>query len=253
VDIDAYSLFLRGREQALLLTASGNVGARKLLARAIAISPDFAAAHACVAFTHVDDYIMGYGAEPERSLETGLSIARRACGLDDEDAYAHAIHSIALLWNRRHDEALAEARRSLALAPSSAEGCMQLSTTQYYLGDIDGALRTLEAYMQLDPLYPEIALYFLAEAQAAAGLFDAAVATLRRRLERNPVSETSYVLLASCYGHLGRIAESRAAWAEALKIAPDLSLERRRTILPYRNPEILERRLEGLRRAGISV
>jgi len=70
---------------------------------------------------------------------------------------------------------------------------------------------------------------------------------------RNPASETSYALLASCYGHLGRIAEARAAWAEVMKIAPDFSIERRRRILPFKNPEVFERRLEGMRKAGIPV
>jgi len=49
IDVEAYNLFLRGREQALLQTKSNNAEARTLLERAIAISPDFAAAHAYVA------------------------------------------------------------------------------------------------------------------------------------------------------------------------------------------------------------
>ena len=107
--------------------------------------------------------------------------------------------------------------------------------------------------MRLDPLYKDIALYFLAEARISLGQFDEAVAALKQRLVRNPASETSYALLASCYGHLGRIAEARAAWAEVMKIAPDFSIERRRRILPFKNPEVFERRLEGMRKAGIPV
>lgn len=107
--------------------------------------------------------------------------------------------------------------------------------------------------MRLDPLFPEVALYFLAQAQAALGHFEAAVATLQQRLQRNPHSETSYALLASCYGHLGQIAESREAWAQVLRIAPKFSLERRRRILPFGNPEIFEQRLEGMRKAGLRV
>jgi len=102
-------------------------------------------------------------------------------------------------------------------------------------------------------LHPEIALYFLAEAQAASSRFDAAVTTLKRRLERNPKSETSYALLASCYGHLGRVEESREAWAQVLRIEPGFSLEWRRRVLPYRTPEIFERRIEGLRKAELQL
>jgi TolB-like protein/Flp pilus assembly protein TadD len=253
VDLEARNLFLRGREHAYLLTANGGAEARKLLERAIAISPDFAAALAFIAFTLVEDYVMGRGDDPQRSLESGLAIARRACALDDQDPYAHWSLSMALLWSRQHDEAMVAVRDSLALAPNLADGHMQLANLQYYMGDIEGALKTLDTYMQLDPLYPEIALYFLAEAQAASGHFDDAVATLKRRLERNPNSATSYALLASCYGHLGRIEESREAWAQVLRNEPGFSLERRRRVLPYRTPEIFERRIEGLRKAGLQL
>jgi len=253
VDLEARNLFLRGREHAYLLTANGGIEARKLLERAIAISPGFSSAMACIAFTLVSDYIMGRGDDPQRSLEAGLAIARRASAVDDQDPYAQVWLSLAMLWSRQHDEAMVAVRRGLALAPSHADGHMQLANLQYYMGDVEGALKTLGTYMQLDPLYPEIALYFLAEAQAASGQLVAAVGTLKRRLERNQNSETTYALLASCYGHLGQIEESREAWAQALRIAPGFSLERRRRILPYKTPEIFDRRIEGLRKAGLPV
>ena len=196
---------------------------------------------------------MGRGDDPQRSLESGLAIAQRACAVDDQDPYAQVWLSLALLWNRQHEEAMVAVRRGLALAPNLADGHMQLANLQYYMGDIEGALKTLDTYMQFDPMYPEIAPYFLAEAQAASGQFDAAVTTLKRRLERNPKSETSYALLASCYGHLGRIEESREAWAQVLRIEPGFSLERRRRILPYKTPEIFELRIEGLRKAGLQL
>ena len=173
--------------------------------------------------------------------------------MDDEDPYAHFVLSLVLLWRREHDRALAEVQRCLALAPSSAEGHLQLASTQYYCGDPAGSLETIKAYMRLDPLYPEFALYFLAQAQHSLGQFDAAVATLKRRLERNPHSETTYALLASCYGHLGQITESRSAWAEVMRIAPDFSVERRWRIMPFKNPDDFEHRIEGMLKAGLPV
>jgi tetratricopeptide (TPR) repeat protein len=182
-----------------------------------------------------------------------LEIAKRAIAMDDEDPYAHFILAEALLWHREHDKAFSEVQRCLALAPSSAEGHLAKANIQYYRGDAAGSIDTLNAYMRLDPFFREVTLYFLAQAQEALGQFDAAVATLTQRLERNPNSPTSYALLAACYGHLGRIAESRAAWVELMKIAPDFSMERRRRILPFRNPDMFERRLEGLRKAGLPI
>jgi predicted Zn-dependent protease len=123
----------------------------------------------------------------------------------------------------------------------------------YYSGDPLRAIDTLNAYMQLDPLYPPLALHFLAQAQHSLGQYEAAVQTLKRRLEREPNSETGYALLASCYGHLGQIDESGSAWAQVMRIAPDFSVERRWGILPFKNPAGYAHRVEGLRKAGLPV
>jgi adenylate cyclase len=253
INVEAYNLFLRAREQALLQTKSSNVEARALLERAIAISPDFAAAYACTAFTRLSDYIIGKGEAAEQSLQTSLELATRAVAMDDDDPYAHFVLSLVSVWRREYETAHAEVRRCLALAPSSAEGLLQLANLQYYEGDPSGALDTLNAYMRLDPLYPGLALHFVAQAQHSLGQYEAAVQTLKRRLERDPKSETAYALLASCYGHLGQIDESRSAWAQVMTIAPDFSVDRRWGILPFKNPASYAHRVEGLRKAGLPI
>jgi TolB-like protein/DNA-binding response OmpR family regulator len=251
VTTEAYNLFLRGREHAWLVTRSGNIEARNLLVAAVAIQPDFAAALAFIAFTHVNDYINGWAEDPERSLPASLEIAERAIEIDDEESQAHFAAAIARLFLRDHDRALAEAQRCVALAPNFAEGHLAIAHILFYSDNASAAINMIDAYMRLDPLYKEFALYFLAEARLALGQFDEAIAALKQRLERNPNSETSYALLAACYGHLGKVAEARSAWAEVMRIAPDFSIERRRRILPFKSPEAFEHRIEGMRKAGL--
>ena len=253
VDLEAYNLFLRGRERAWIPTRSGNIEARNLLGRAVAIDPDFAAAQAYLAFTYFNDYVNAWAASPEQSLQTGLEIARRATAIDGEDPQAHFALAVGFLWHREYDKALAEARRCLALSPNSAEGHLATARIQMYSGNASDAITTINAYMRLDPLYSVIALHFLAEAHVALGHFEEAVVALKERLERDPNSESSYALLASCYGHLGRIAESRAAWAEVMRIAPDFSMEGRRRVTPFKNPDSFERQIGGLRKAGLPI
>ena len=253
VSIEAHNLFLRGREQAYKTTAEGNSIARQLLDQAIELSPTFASAHAFVALTHIDDYVMGWVEHPERSLEFGVAIARRAYDFEPDNTEVLPIMSMALQWSRRLDESLEFAQRCLQVAPNFAMGWLQLANLLHYLGDEEESLRVLDRYFELDPLYPNVALYFKAEAEFALGRYQDAVATLRQRLTRNPRSQTSYALLASCYGHLDRMEDASAAWSEVLKIEPGFSLERRRKILPYKNPETFEQRIEGLRKAELQV
>ena len=105
--------------------------------------------------------------------------------------------------------------------------------------------------MRLDPHYPDMWLHFQAVCRFMLGRYDEAAALIERRIARNPQTDISRVLLASCHGHLGRIEEARAAWREALRVNPDYSFEQRRKVLPYRDPADIERIAEGLRKAGV--
>ena len=253
VDVEAYELFLRGREQSSASTRAGNIAAHGLLGRAIAIDPEYAAAHALIAFTHVLDYVNAWTSDPEHSLRIGLELAQQVVQMDEEEPHGHFALAMAYMWSRDLDQAQVEAQRCLALSPNSPDGLRVMAHVQIFSGDPAGALDTLDAYMRLDPHYPEIALQFLADARFSLGEFGQAIAALEQRLARNPRSETAYALLASCYGHLGQSADCRTAWEQALRINPGFSIERRRRVLPFRNPEDFERRLEGLRKAGLTV
>jgi adenylate cyclase len=251
--VEAYELFLRGRELTWAHTKACNIAALNALERAVAIDPDYAAAHARMAFIHVIDYVNGWGEAPEQSLATALRIANKVIETAPDEPDGHYALSVASTWSRDLDRALAESARCLELSPSSAEGHLAAAQALTFYGDPSAALKTLEAYMLLDPLFPEIAFYFVAEARFARGEFALAAAALEKRLARNPQSETSFALLASCFGHMGRLEEGRQAWEQALRTNPQFSVERRRRILPFRNPADFERRVEGLRMAGISV
>ena len=165
INVEAYNLFLRGREQGWLATKSGNIEARNLLGRAVTISPEFAAAHAFIGLTYVNDYVNGWAEIPERSLQSGLEIAERAVQLDETEPEGHHAVAVAFSFHRQLDRALAEARRSVALAPNFAHGHQTIARLLTFSGDANGAIHTLEAHLQLDPLYPNLILYFLAEAR----------------------------------------------------------------------------------------
>src|SRR5262249_17479610 len=102
-----------------------------------------------------------------------------------------------------------------------------------------------------DPNYDDVLLHFLAQAYFGLGRYEDAAAALKRRLVRKPDTDISRVLLAACYGHLGRAEEAQTLWQEVLRINPDYSLEHRRRVLPYKDPADFERVVDGLRKAGL--
>ena len=61
------------------------------------------------------------------------------------------------------------------------------------------------------------------------------------------------MLLASCYGHLGRAEDARITWAELLKVNPDFSLTQRARVLPYKDPADFQRIAEGFGQSRVAV
>jgi adenylate cyclase len=105
--------------------------------------------------------------------------------------------------------------------------------------------------MRLDPHYPDMLLHFLAQANFSLGKYEIAAEQLVERIARNPGTDASRMFLASCYGHLGRAEEARAAWAELLKVNPDFSVMQRARVLPYKDPGDFQRIVDGLAKAGL--
>ncbi|TIM24375.1 MAG: adenylate/guanylate cyclase domain-containing protein, partial [Mesorhizobium sp.] len=250
-NVEAYDYFLRGRELWHRLTKETNVAARDILQRAIELDPNFASAHAFLALTHGLDYLNRWSPSPPTSREQAEELATRAVALDERDPSAHWALSIIELYSRRHDVAISEAQRAIDLNPNFAEGHVCLGEALYYSGRADEARTYFDRAKVLNPYFPDVLLHFQALASFQLGRYEQAVGLLKERLTRNPVTDVSRALLAASYGHLGRFDEARAAWQEVLRVNPEYSLEYRRKVLPYKNPEDFELVVEGLRTAGL--
>src|SRR5262249_31878225 len=102
-----------------------------------------------------------------------------------------------------------------------------------------------------DPLYPPMMLHFLAQTNFSLGRYDTAAQQLVDRIASNPGTDASRMLLASCYGHLGRAEDARATWAELLKVNPAFSLMQRARVRPYKVAGDFQRIAEGLTKARL--
>lgn len=178
-------------------------------------------------------------------------LARRAVSLDDKDPFAHLQLGFVHLWEGRHEMAIAEGKNAIALDPNFAHARFDLAWFLHYAGQSEEALDRLDEAIRLDPHFPDWVLHARALACFMLGRYEDAASAPKRRFIRNPNTDISHVLLAACYGHLGRHAEAQRAWREALRINPDYSLEHKRKVLPYKSPEDFERIVDGLRKAGV--
>lgn len=250
-NLEAYQLYIRGREQTWLHTRASNAAAMRLFEQAIAIEPDYPAAKASIAFLHFLSFVNGWADDPPAALARARALADAVIAFDPEEPLGHFALAVTCSWQKELDLSLAAAQRCLELAPGSVDGHLPAARSLIFMDRAEEAIAHIQTALRLDPLCPEIALHFLAEAHMSRGDYPAAAEALQKRLARNPDSATAQALLASVLGHLGEAEAARRAWAETLRLDPTWSIERRRQILPFRDPAQFERRVEGLRLAGI--
>jgi adenylate cyclase len=139
----------------------------------------------------------------------------------------------------------------IALDPNFAQGYSATGLALTYAGRASEALEPFAMAMRLDPHYPTMVLHFVAQAHFSLGQYEAAAQLLVDRIARNPGTDSSRMLLASCYGHLGRAEDARAAWAELLEVNPEFSLMQRARVLPYKEASDFQRITDGLAKAGL--
>ncbi len=241
--LQAYDLYLLGRSYFNQLNEAGFERAIELFEQAIAIDPGFAQAYAGIA----DSYAvltMGWGrppvevfprvreaAEEALRLDPTLPEAHASLGVvrllyewkvaDAEAAFRKAIeldpnsanarHWLALcsMSRARHEEALEEIHRALALDPLSPHINLNVGYVLYVAGDHQGAVDHYQNVLKILPNHPLLHA-FRGVAQAQLGNLAEAIADLERGVELAgddnliPLPYLGYV-----YGLAGREADAR--------------------------------------------
>ena len=98
-----------------------------------------------------------------------------------------------------------------------------------------------------------MSLHFMGRALLALGRYDEAEIAFKRRVALMPNTDMSRFYLACLYGLTGRQEEARRYWKETLEVNPNFSIDHLRRTLPYKDPTLLDRLVEGLRSAGVAV
>jgi adenylate cyclase len=126
------------------------------------------------------------------------------------------------LLQGKHGEAVAEARISIELAPSSAD-ISSIAAFVFCCSDLaEEAIVETEKTLQLHPNHPAYYLGNLGTAYRLAGRFDEAIAAFKAFDERN--AGFGLIDLVILYQQLARSKEAESAAAQLLTLRPQFSV-----------------------------
>jgi len=251
-DLGAWELVARARAHSWRLTRPDYQTAIDFLKRAVETYPDYAAAQGLLGFCLVFAAHMGW-VDRDEGVPTGRRHAARAIALDDRDPWGHIALGYCALMERRTEESLAALRRAVDLNPSSAAAHSVLSHCLAFAGLDREAIEHGEDAIRLSPLDPEMAWFLggIAVAHYVAGRFAEAARCTAEALRLRPGFQGAQRLRCASLAQAGRVDEARSFLATVRREQPQLSIDWIRASVPYQTPELMERFLEGMRKAGL--
>ena len=223
-DVEAYELYLRGREFFHRTTRSMLRLARRQFVAATERDPEFARAYAGIA--NCDTRLASWYGEPIPT-EDIIANADKAIGLDPNLPDAHAARGIALSAAGRDPEAVAAFERAIELDPQNFEA-------QYFFGHHSIKMRRYELAIELMTRAGELnpddvqSLSLASTAHRALGhdeqfreVAHQAIRRGERVIARQPENSRAAQMTFSCYGSLGDRDNAMRLIDHALAIDPD--------------------------------
>lgn len=244
---DAYSLFLRGREQILQLSPGACDAAMELFEKAAIENPSYARAQAYLSRGHSLRWKYGWTTDRDASLEAATRIAARAVDIDANDPRAHAELGWVSLYRREHERSIAAYARALQLNPSDADIIAEHADVLKHNGQADEALMRFERAIRLNPYQADPYLKDLAHTHFVREDFDAALETISK-MSRPELARR--VMIAS-HALLGHVSEAREQADLLLRDYPRFDVDTWIDMVPDRLPAHSELFKEGLKRAGL--
>ena len=247
-----YDLYLRALPYAFTPMPEDADKALPLLGKAIGLAPDYAAAHAIIAWCHEARYLRG-GVQEETRL-AALHHARLAIAKGSDDAAALATAGFVIaVCGRDYETALTAFDRSFALSSSLALAPGFSSLVRAWKGDDAIAVEQANRALRLSPFDPLIYLPYLGLAYAhfAAGRFEEMVSAANLATQSNPRFTPPLILLAAALGCLDRSEDAKTVVQRLLELEPGITVSSAIRSARYENPENIAALGSALRKAGL--
>jgi TolB-like protein/class 3 adenylate cyclase/Flp pilus assembly protein TadD len=219
---------------------------RSLLAR----NPNWPTAYPMLSVSYVQQWGSQQSQDPH-TLTQAVEAAQRAVTLNNSYWAAHSALGLSYLFQRQHDQAIAELEQTIAVDASWAEGYASLAMALGFAGKSDEAVRMAEEALRRQPSVVDLHLAPVGTAYYLAGKPAEAIAPLKQYLSRYPNILNAHLTLAAVYSELGKETEAKAEATEVLRLNPKFSLEVHKERALIKDPATLERHIAALRKAGL--
>ena len=248
--IEAYDLYLKGRERYFRYTPDGLKDAIENLKAAIALDPGFADAHAYLAYFYTAVRTLKF-----IEMDDPMTLAERSARRAVEIAPDSALSNTWLAWvyglRGMHGQAYTLFERALKIEPELPEIYTYYGSICIYGGRPEKALELSERALELQPFAPPSWDFHVGQAYHVQGNFDKAISKYEQARSRIPKFTSLRLHMAAAYWEAGKFQEAQNEVTSVLEIAPGYELSMAAENYPYVKGDLRDRFLSALKSAGI--
>jgi len=243
-NLSAYENTLRGQHLMHNYAERDYAAARQFFEHAIRLDPNFARAHAWMAYVEVSAF--NWNMSPGK-LDHALRTGEAALALDDHESKSHLAVGVARLFRSEHDKAEYHLGRAAELNPNDDLIMIEKSRYLMYSNEPMEGVTTARQAMRQNPYHPNWYWNILGRCFHTAKHYKEAASALERI--RTP-QFWNHAYMTVCYSELGQSDKAAKHLNAVLTLKPDFTVAEFATVLPYRDEQVLQDFIAGFQRAG---
>ena len=251
--LDAWASYQRGLWHLYQYTAKDNAQGIAFMERAVVLDPEFAPAHAGLAFALYYHVLLGFSDDREACLVRAHEEGKRAVMLDASDPFAHVALSRTYTIRGEHDTAIHHCDRAISLNPSFSKAHFGRAHSLWMSGRAEEALPSNAEAMRLSPHDPLMWAFMASRSIALTllGRYEEGLDWARRALQHPNTALFASVAEMAALGHLGREDGAAEALERARRFKPDVTTGFVLEVLPITDSDYRARFTDGLHKAGL--
>jgi len=251
--VEAYDSYIRGNDLYTTITKEGNVLARRMFRRAIDIDPNFSEAYSAIALTYIDDYRNNWVEDPLAAVDRAFDFSNRAIAIDKNAAVAYMVLAYSNLYGKKKPEqAIASAEQAIKLYPSYADAYAVMASAYSFIGQPDVAVPLTQYAIRLNPGSSHVYFANLGRDNYFLGNLDEAVKYLETATYRNANYLNAHLYLAAAYARRGQLSDAGWEVEQIRTLDPKFSLDYWASTQPYHSEKRLSQMVSDIRKAGLS-
>ena len=251
-NVEAWTYWVQGLSHFHRAVTKENVSSARLYwEKALALDPGSAALRAMLGLVLCLGARFGWWDDCEAALVEARAYADTALEIDPSNADAHVTSGVLFWVQKRYDEAVADARRAIQLAPGSADVADLASHILAPSGYPEEAIPQTQKAIALNPNHPAVYLGTLGQAYRLAGRTEEAIAAFKAYNARSP--GFGLIDLVILYQENSQVDDAKQTAKRLLTARPNFTIASWLKTQLLRDTARLDADVAALRAAGLPM